>query len=109
VILIAARSRATGSIGAGGDAMTAKLLRIDLQEGEAGLWHARSPDLPEFRLTDTSRAEVLVNISFVLRAFHQINGQPIAAFQVKPEHADDLRWVIIPVSELRALLSEAQP
>jgi hypothetical protein len=86
--------------------MKAKILKIDLRAGEAGLWHATSPDMPAFRVTETSREDALAQIPIVLSAYCNIDGEPVAAFQVAPENADDLRWVIVRVDYLRNALSE---
>jgi hypothetical protein len=87
--------------------MQAKLLRINVVAGEAGLWHAKSQDLPAFRVTDISRAGVIEDIPIVLEAFHTLNGEPVKAFQIEPEHADDFRWVIIPTQQVRDAISKA--
>jgi hypothetical protein len=87
--------------------MQAKLLRIEVHSGEAGLWHAKSQDLPAFRITDISREGVVEDITVVLEAFHTLNDQPVKAFQIEPEHADDFRWVIIPTQQVRDAIAKA--
>jgi hypothetical protein len=77
-------------------AMQAKLLKIDVRAGEAGLWHATSPDLPALRLTETSRAEVVQQIPIVLEAFCTIAGEPVVAYPVEWKASDDIYWVIVP-------------
>jgi hypothetical protein len=77
-------------------AMQAKLLKIDVWAGEAGLWHASSLDLPSFHLTETSREEILRQIPLVLEAFYTISGSPVTAYQVERHARDDLYWVIVP-------------
>jgi hypothetical protein len=76
--------------------MQGQLLKIDVRAGEAGLWHATSPDMPALRVTETSRAEVMQQVPIVLEAFCTIAGQPVAAYQVDWRGTDDLYWVIVP-------------
>ena len=76
--------------------MQARLLKIDVRTGEAGLWHATSPDVPALRVTETSRAEVMQQLPIVLEAFCTIAGQPVAAYQVDWKGSSDLYWVIVP-------------
>lgn len=76
--------------------MQAKLLKIDVRTGEAGLWHATSPDMPALRVTETSRTEVMQQIPIVLEAFCTIAGYPVAAYQVDWKGSNDMYWVIVP-------------
>jgi hypothetical protein len=79
-----------------------EILKIDLRSGEVtGLWHATSPNMPTFRVTETSREEALRQIPIVLEAFCKIDGEPVCVFQLEPQHADDLQWVIVQKSEVR--------
>lgn len=76
--------------------MQGKLLKIDVRAGEAGLWHATSPDMPALRITETSRSEVLQQLPIVLEAFCTIAGQPVAAHPVDWRGSDDMYWVVVP-------------
>ena len=75
--------------------MNAKLIKIDISKtggGDNYLWHATSPDLPGFRVTELSRAEVLAAISGALEFL--CTGW--TAHQVEWKKTDDLYWVIVP-------------
>ena len=82
--------------------MRAKLLRIDVHAGAAGLWHATSPDMPMLRVTETSHEEVLEQIPIVLEAFCTISGQAVAAYRLERNAGPDHYRVIVPTPHPRA-------
>jgi len=77
-------------------AMRAKLLKIDIEAGAAGLWHASSPDMPNFHMTETSREILVQQISLGLEEL--IEGT--SAYPVEWKATDDLYWVVVPAREL---------
>jgi hypothetical protein len=89
----------------GSTTMKARLLKIDLLRGEAGLWHATSPDMPALHVTERSREEALSQIPIVLEAFCTIGNAPVFAHQVEWKATDDLYWVIVPAERTTQLVA----
>lgn len=73
--------------------MRAKLIKVDVEKGLKGLWHATSPDMPGLRVTETSHEELLAEIPRVLEA----SFDDVAAHQVEWKMSDDMFWVVVPI------------
>ena len=74
----------------------AKIISVEIESGEAGLFHATSPQLQELFVSGESEDEVLNAVPDVIATIFSLKGEDVAAYPVEQENvAIPEPWVIV--------------
>lgn len=87
--------------------MKAKIIRVKIEEGEAGLWFARSPDMKGLLVAERTRDEAERVVPLAIREMYAACDIDVVVSRV--EDGDDAfdPWVAFPAEIARKTLQQA--
>lgn len=76
----------------------AKIIGVLIEAGEADLFHATSPDMPELLVSGESIEDVKTAVPAVIEAIFKAHGSDVSVVEAESDDAPRIPapWVIIP-------------